>query len=172
MSEIRAGILHGKSATENKILLGTGNHDEDFGIGYYTLFGDGAVHISPIGNLSKRLVRQLVSYLGFEDLANRTPTAGLEPGQTDFKDLGYSYDSVELMSEGLRQGINQEEFIYHPQIISYLEKDAKEYQRLFEKPKFEDLESAVQDFQKRNKSAIAKTLLISPEIARVTLEYK
>jgi len=172
MSEIRAGILHGKSATENKILLGTGNHDEDFGIGYYTLFGDGAVHISPIGDLSKRLVRQLATYLGFADLANRIPTAGLEPGQTDFGDLGYSYDSVELMSEALKQGINPKDIVFHPPVISYLQKDNRDYTALFGKPKFSEFEQAVEDFLSRNKSAVAKASLISPEMAKVTLRYK
>jgi NAD+ synthase len=90
MSEIRAGVLHLEGALERKSVAGTGNKDEDFGIGYYTLFGDGAVHFSPIGGLSKRLVREMARYLGFNDLANREPDAGLEVGETDFKALGYS----------------------------------------------------------------------------------
>ena len=56
ISRVRANVLSTKAAFEKKIVLGTGNKDEDFGVGYYTLFGDGAVHLSPIGNLSKRLV--------------------------------------------------------------------------------------------------------------------
>ncbi|MBR9705792.1 NAD(+) synthase, partial [Candidatus Pacearchaeota archaeon] len=48
-SRIRANLLSTKAATGHKIVIGTGNKDEDFGIGYYTLFGDGAVHISPLG---------------------------------------------------------------------------------------------------------------------------
>src|SRR4030042_4379338 len=90
MSRIRANILSTKAATEKKLVIGTGNKDEDFGVGYYTLFGDGAVHLSPIGALSKRLVREMGKYLGLaEDIVNRVPTAGLEQGQTDFGDLGY-----------------------------------------------------------------------------------
>ena len=69
-------------------VIGTGNRDEDYGVGYYTLFGGGAVHLSPIGNLPKRMVREMAAYLGFDDLAERVSTAGLEPGQTCFKDLG------------------------------------------------------------------------------------
>ena len=61
-SEIRAVILHTKAATENKLVIGTGNKDEDYGVAYYTLFGDGAVHLSPIGNLPKRLVREMAAY--------------------------------------------------------------------------------------------------------------
>ncbi len=56
-SRIRANILSTKAATEKKLVIGTGNKDEDFGVGYYTLFGDGAVHLSPIGNLPKYLVQ-------------------------------------------------------------------------------------------------------------------
>jgi len=75
MSRIRSNILSTKAATQKKLVIGTGNKDEDFGIGYYTLFGDGAVHLSPIGNLSKRLVRQMAGYKDFSDLADRIPTA-------------------------------------------------------------------------------------------------
>jgi len=89
ISRVRANVLSTKAATENKIVAGTGNRDEDFGIGYYTLFGDGAVHLSPIGGLPKRLVREMAGYLGLGDhIVNRVPTAGLEPGQSDYKDLG------------------------------------------------------------------------------------
>ena len=75
-SEIRAVVLHTKAATENKAVIGTGNKDEDYGVAYYTLFGDGAVHMSPIGNLPKRLVREMAAYLGFDDLSGRVSTAG------------------------------------------------------------------------------------------------
>ena len=67
ISRIRANVLSTKAATENKILAGTGNRDEDFGIGYYTLFGDGAVHISPIAGLPKRLVREMAAFVGLNN---------------------------------------------------------------------------------------------------------
>ena len=105
ISRVRANVLSTKAATEKKSLAGTGNKDEDYGIGYYTLFGDGAVHFSPIAGLSKRLVREMGLFLGVDDaIVHRVPTAGLEPGQSDFKDLGYDYDIVELVTEGLDQG--------------------------------------------------------------------
>lgn len=102
-SRIRANILHTTASMHNCLVIGTGNKDEDFGTGYYTLFGDGAVHCSPIGGLSKRMVKMmLASYLeGADDdvrnLVNREPSAELEPNQTDFADLGYSYEFVELV---------------------------------------------------------------------------
>ncbi len=78
ISRVRANVLSTKSATEHKILAGTGNRDENFGIGYYTLFGDGAVHLSPIAGLSKRLVREMALFLGVDEtIVNHVPTAGL-----------------------------------------------------------------------------------------------
>ena len=123
ISRIRANVLSTKAATENKILAGTGNRDEDFGIGYYTLFGDGAVHISPVAGLSKRLVREMAAYLGLsKQIIHREPTAGLEPGQSDFKDLGYGYDVVEIVTEGFNQGFSTEQLTIHPQLLPLIEK--------------------------------------------------
>ena len=171
MSEIRATILHVKAATEKKILLGTGNRDEDFGIGYYTLFGDGAVHCSPIGNLPKRLVREMARYLGFKDLADRIPTAGLEPGQTDFKDLGYSYDLVELVTEGYRQDFTPEELINHSQVTELVERDLRDYEDLFGFKKFQTVRQVIHDITKRHNIAYHKAELISPPVAEITLRY-
>jgi len=171
MSELRALVLHRKSALEKKLVLGTGNRDEDFGVGYYTLFGDGAVNLSPIGNLPKRLVREMACYLGFEDLANRTPTAGLEPGQTDFKDLGYDYDLVEVVSEGIKQGFIFDEIIHSPLVKELAEKQIKFYKESFGKEKFGSTEEIVCDIFRRNKIAEGKARIVSPPIAPVSLEY-
>lgn len=171
MSRIRANVLSTKAATENKTLLGTGNRDEDFGVGYYTLFGDGAVHCSPIGNLPKRLVREMARYLGFADLADRTPTAGLEPGQTDFGDLGYRYETVELISEGLLQEFDSEKLINHPQVAEYAIADMKLYQEQFGREKFTAVDQMVTDILRRNRIAEGKAQIIHPPIAKITLEY-
>ncbi len=165
MSRIRANVLSTKAATERKVLAGTGNKDEDFGIGYYTLFGDGAVHISPIGNLPKRLVRQMAEYLGFPDIAKREPTAGLEPGQTDFKDLGYGYDAVELVIEGVEQNFTADELTAHEQVKSIIEKQLP-------KSKFDNVGDVVYDILRRHEIADAKAQIIHPPIAPVTLEYE
>lgn len=171
MAEVRAVVLHAKAATENKLLLGTGNRDEDFGVAYYTLFGDGAVHLSPIGNLPKRLVREMATYLGFGDVVNRVPTAGLEPGQTDFRDLGYSYDTVELVSEGLRQGFTLEELVKNSQVKEYVEKDIYDYQKNFGHKKFTKIEGVIRDILWRNEIAQGKARIIHPPIAEISLEY-
>ncbi|MEK6905683.1 MAG: NAD(+) synthase [Nanoarchaeota archaeon] len=171
MSRIRANILSTAAALENKLVAGTGNKDEDFGIGYYTLFGDGAVHLSPIGGLSKRLVREMATYLGFGNLANREPTAGLEPGQTDFGDLGYSYDLVELLSCGAEQGLTDCELRRHSAVKSLIERDMGLYVKKFGKPKFTAVDYVVDDYFRRHKIALQKAKIISPAIAPVSLQF-
>ncbi|MFA6089432.1 MAG: NAD(+) synthase [Candidatus Woesearchaeota archaeon] len=172
MSRIRANVLHTKGASENKIVLGTGNKDEDFGLGYYTLFGDGAVHISPIGALPKRLVREMATYLGFADLANRIPTAGLEPGQTDFRDIGYDYDLAEIVIEGLHQGFAKKELVLHTQVKPLAEKQMKIYEQMYGTKKFNTVQEILDDVERRHKIAYAKGQLIQPPIPEVTLDYR
>jgi len=172
IAELRAGVLHGQAALENKILIGTGNKDEDFGVGYYTLFGDGAVRVSPLGMLPKRLVRQLAAYLGFPDLANRISSPGLEPGQTAFKDLGYKYETVvELYCNGLEQGFSREELLIHPQLIEEAQKNIGEYEKSFGFKKFQNSTQLLRDIERRNKNAIGKARVVNPPKAKITLEY-
>ncbi|MBT4446294.1 NAD(+) synthase [archaeon] len=171
MSRIRANILSTQGALEGKLVAGTGNKDEDFGIGYYTLFGDGAVHISPIGELSKRLVCEMADYLGFPDIAKRVPTAGLEPGQTDFGDLGYSYGFVELLSCGLEQGYSRADLVNDPVVNLVAGKDRAEYATLFGESKFSDTTSMIDDMLHRHRGAAKKVSLISPTVVPVTLQY-
>ncbi|PIZ50596.1 NAD(+) synthase [Candidatus Woesearchaeota archaeon CG_4_10_14_0_2_um_filter_33_13] len=177
-SRVRANVLNTKAATEKKIVAGTGNRDEDGddngrGIGYYTLFGDGAVHIRPIANLPKRLVREMAVYHGFDkDLAYREPTAGLETGQSDFKDLGYHYDVVEIVGEGVSQGFSKEEIAIHSQVTSLIDRDFREYATFFGKSKFSSSVEVVDDIIRRNASAQKKSEIINPPAAPVTLLYQ
>lgn len=171
MSRIRSNVLSTKAATEKKLVVGTGNRDEDFGVGYYTLFGDGAVHMSPLGNLPKRLVRELACYLGFPKLAERVATAGLEEGQTDFKDLGYSYGMVEIVSEGFLQDFSHDEILLHPQILTQAEIELRMYKETFGTEKFSNAEILIKDIFWRNKIATAKSDIIHPPVATITLRY-
>jgi NAD+ synthase len=170
-SEIRAVVLHTKAATENKTVIGTGNKDEDFGVAYYTLFGDGAVHASPIGNLPKRLVRQMAAWLGFEDLAGRISTAGLEPGQTSFKDLGCDYEFAELVLNGLEQGLDAEALARHRQVVSYAQQQMQKYVEWYGTPKFASVAELVDDIIGRHQIALLKAEIVNPEIAPITLKY-
>ena len=173
ISRIRANVLSTKAATENKILAGTGNKDEDFGIGYYTLFGDGAVHISPIGGLSKRLVREMALCLGLDkQIIHREPTAGLEPGQSDFNDLGYDYDVVEIVIEGLNQGFSRDELIKHEQIVPLIEKQIEHYKSIYCEEKFSSAEAVVDDVLKRHEQAKGKMKIIHPPTPQITLSYE
>lgn len=172
ISRVRANVLSTKAATEKKIIAGTGNHDEDFGIGYYTLFGDGAVHISPMGGLSKRLVRQMAAYLGLDQrIINREPTAGLEPGQSDFKDLGYDYDVVELVIEGLVQGLSAAELAGSEQVLRLVERQMQTCQNVFGETKFQTVEQVVDDILKRHRMAKNKMKIVHPPSPKITLHY-
>lgn len=171
-SRIRANVLSTKAATEKKIIAGTGNRDEDFGIGYYTLFGDGAVHISPIAGLSKRLVREMALFSGLPDhIACRTPTAGLEPGQSDYKDLGYEYDMVELIIEGLKQGLTDVQLAVHDQVVVSVKRQIAGYQESFGLKKFDTAAEVVEDILHRHVTARSKMKIIHPPAPGITLHY-
>ncbi|MGD2096565.1 MAG: NAD(+) synthase [Desulfobacterales bacterium] len=173
ISRIRANVLSTKAATENKTVAGTGNRDEDFGIGYYTLFGDGAVHFSPIAGLPKRLVREMAAFLSLgKKIIQREPTAGLEPGQSDFKDLGYEYDVVEWVTEGLSQGLSREELIKHPQIVPLIERQIQRYTDVCGSAKFDSVKTVVDDVLDRHQLAKEKMKIIHPPTPRITLSYK
>jgi len=170
IARIRANVLSTKAATENKILAGTGNKDEDFGIGYYTLFGDGAVHISPIAGLPKRLVREMAAYLGLDrQIIQREPSAGLEPEQSDFKDLGYDYDVVELITAGLEQGVSKKALGEHEQIVALIENQIKQYKKTYGSAKFTSVQKVVEDVLKRHQQAKGKMKILSPPTPRITL---
>ncbi len=173
ISRVRANVLSTKAATENKIVAGTGNKDEDFGIGYYTLFGDGAVHLSPIGGLPKRLVREMAGFLALGGhIVNRIPTAGLEPGQSDYKDLGYDYDVVELISEGYVQGFTSAELSRHEQIAPVVETQLAHYKKVFGAPKFTSVQQVVEDVLRRHEIAKGKMKIIHPPSPRISLTYE
>ena len=161
-SRVRANVLSTLAAKENKVLSGTGNRDEDYGIGYYTLFGDGAVHMNPIGALSKRLVYQMANYLEIPpSIIGRAPSAGLEPDQTDFKDLGYTYETVEMVIEAMNQGVNIYDFII------YIE----DKHIVYDSNKFRNLGDVVGDIISRHLIAKTKAEIIHPPVPEVTLDY-
>jgi len=172
MSRIRANLLHTYAAMNNALVLGTGNRDEDYGLGYYTLFGDGAVHCSPIGDLPKSLVRELCAHVGFLWNSNREATAGLEEGQSDFKDLGYSYDFVDLcLSYGPGTGIEDQYTKFSQEILEVFEKDKMRYRNLFGEPKFEEIKDAHEDLLRRHNIAYHKSELLKPDICFVATTW-
>ena len=77
------------------LVAGTGNRSE-LAIGYFTKYGDGGVDLLPIGHLLKSEVRELARELGVpEAILDKTPRAGLWPGQTDEAEMGFSYAALE-----------------------------------------------------------------------------
>lgn len=166
-SRARATLLNTIAADNNMLLLGTGNRDEDQILGYYTLFGDGAVHYSPIGALPKRLVREMCCKFGFPRIANKEPTAELEPNQTDYKDLGYSYEVAELIFEGTRQVDNGD-----ISVVDFLTEVNKAWSDNLIKSKYSNITEAIIDVCKRETRAQMKAQILHPEVAMVSLEYK
>jgi NAD+ synthase len=161
-SRVRANVLSTLAAKENKVLSGTGNRDEDYGVGYYTLFGDGAVHMNPIGCLSKRLVYQMANYLEIPpSIIGRDPSAGLEVDQTDIDDLGYTYETVEIVIEAIDQGVNLFK------LTRYLEDKAI----IYDSDKFKYIGDVIGDIISRNLVAKAKAEIIHPPVPKITLDY-
>ena len=97
-SRLRMVTLHQISGDRQGIVVGTGNKVEDFGIGFYTKYGDGGVDISPIADLMKSEVWQLGKDLEvMQQIIDAPPTDGLwEDGRTDQDQLGgLTYDQME-----------------------------------------------------------------------------
>jgi len=91
----RMCILYYHANLMNRMVIGTGNKTELL-LGYFTKYGDGGVDIEPIGNLYKTQVRGLSRYMGIPlRIIEKTPTAGLWPGQTDESELGVSYEMAD-----------------------------------------------------------------------------
>jgi NAD+ synthase len=112
-SETRAVILSRYAAANNLRVMGTGNRDEDYVLGYFTKRGDGAVDNNILGQVPKRLVRELAAFLGVAPkIINKTPTAGLWAGQTDEGDLGYNYDQAEIIQNAFDQGMDAKEIAF------------------------------------------------------------
>ena len=89
--------LYQVAAANNGIVVGTGNKVEDFGVGFYTKYGDGGVDISPIADCTKTEVWELGKELSIlEEIIQAQPTDGLwDDGRTDVGQLGLTYQELE-----------------------------------------------------------------------------
>jgi NAD+ synthase len=98
-SRLRMVTLYQIAASSNGIVVGTGNKVEDFGVGFYTKYGDGGVDISPIADLYKTEVRELGRYLGVpEEIILAEPTDGLwDDNRKDTDQIGASYEELECI---------------------------------------------------------------------------
>ena len=96
-ARLRMATLYQVAAANSGIVVGTGNKVEDFGVGFYTKYGDGGVDISPIADCTKTQVWELGRHLGIsEQIINTPPTDGLwNDGRNDVQQLGMSYEELE-----------------------------------------------------------------------------
>ena len=96
-ARLRMATLYQVAGANNGIVVGTGNKVEDFGVGFYTKYGDGGVDISPIADCLKSQVWEMGKELKIlEDIINAAPTDGLwSDGRTDERQLGMSYEDLE-----------------------------------------------------------------------------
>ena len=107
-SRMRMVTLYQIAGTVGGIVVGTGNKVEDYGVGFYTKYGDGGVDIAPIADLYKTEVRELGRELGvISEIISAAPTDGLwEDGRNDEDQIGASYEQLEeAMETGTGPGL-------------------------------------------------------------------
>jgi NAD+ synthase len=100
-SRLRMVTLYQISTTYKGLVVGTGNKVEDFGVGFFTKYGDGGVDISPIADLTKTEVRQIAKELEIiKEILIAKPTDGLwDDDRTDEDQIGASYEELEWAME-------------------------------------------------------------------------
>ena len=100
-SRLRMTTLYALSQAANHLVVGTGNKIEDFGIGFYTKYGDGGVDISPIADLKKTEVWSVAKELKIiPEIINAKPTDGLwSDGRSDEDQIGATYPELEWAME-------------------------------------------------------------------------
>jgi NAD+ synthase len=96
-ARLRMTTLYQVAAANKGIVVGTGNKVEDFGVGFYTKYGDGGVDISPIADCNKTDVWEIGKELGIlKEIIDAPPTDGLwDDGRTDEGQLGFKYEDLE-----------------------------------------------------------------------------
>lgn len=111
-ARLRMTTLYYFAGTEGLLVAGTGNKVEDFGVGFYTKYGDGGVDLSPIADLMKSEVYELGTFLGIPNsIQNAAPTDGLfGDDRTDEDQLGASYDELEEAMLADEKGMTENDF--------------------------------------------------------------
>jgi NAD+ synthase len=106
-ARLRMATLYYFAGSYKCIVAGTGNKVEDFGVGFYTKYGDGGVDISPIADLIKSEVFSLASHLNIiKSILTTKPTDGLwDDGRTDEDQIGASYKDLEKAMELIERKI-------------------------------------------------------------------
>ncbi len=102
-ARLRMTTLYYYAGIHRSLVAGTGNKVEDFGVGFYTKYGDGGVDISPIADLTKTQVRELAAHLGVQhDILVAPPTDGLwQDDRSDEDQIGATYPELEWAMDWL-----------------------------------------------------------------------
>ena len=105
--------LYYYAALHRYLVAGTGNKVEDFGVGFYTKYGDGGVDLSPIADLTKTQVRALARELGIDEtILIAPPTDGLwDDDRNDEEQLGATYEQLEWAMTQQQGGKSPADFV-------------------------------------------------------------
>ena len=111
-ARLRMTTLYHFAGLHKYLVAGTGNKVEDFGVGFYTKYGDGGVDLSPIADLMKSEVYQLAAAVGVPtSIQQAAPTDGLfGDSRSDEDQLGASYDELEWAMKQQDQGKKHSDF--------------------------------------------------------------
>lgn len=111
-ARLRMTTLYYFAALKGYLVAGTGNKVEDFGVGFYTKYGDGGVDLSPIADLLKTEVYAIARHLGInEEVIQAAPTDGLwGDDRTDEDQIGASYPELEWAMEMQDKGHTEKDF--------------------------------------------------------------
>jgi NAD+ synthase len=111
-ARLRMTSLYYFAALNNYLVAGTGNKVEDFGVGFYTKYGDGGVDLSPIADLLKTEVYTIAKYLGInKEIIDAAPTDGLwGDDRTDEDQIGATYPELEWAMKMHEAGKKAEDF--------------------------------------------------------------
>ena len=120
-SRLRMVTLYQIAQSVGGLVVGTGNKVEDFGVGFYTKYGDGGVDISPIADCYKTEVWQMGRELNIiQDIIDAAPTDGLwDDGRTDEDQLGISYAEMEV---AMRMANNEMPIANEPTLLNNINK--------------------------------------------------
>jgi len=100
-ARVRMTTLYAFAGHHKMLVAGTGNKVEDFGVGFFTKYGDGGVDLSPIADLMKSEVRSCAKEIGVnQEIIEAKPTDGLwDDDRSDEDQLGATYDELEWAME-------------------------------------------------------------------------
>ncbi len=111
-ARLRMTTLYYFAGLHGYLVAGTGNKVEDFGVGFYTKYGDGGVDLSPIADLMKSEVYEIAKFIGINsDIIKAAPTDGLwGDDRTDEDQIGASYPELEWAMKANEKGKTKEDF--------------------------------------------------------------